>query len=80
MAGAAVALAAGVIHWHDIPVVWHIVWDATFTFIALIVISLLLDEAGSSMGHSASCAGARAACAVPADRGAGSGHCGCVRQ
>ncbi|WP_305790854.1 ArsB/NhaD family transporter, partial [Acetobacter pasteurianus] len=46
MAGAAVALATGVIHWHDIPVVWHIVWDATFTFIALIVISLLLDEAG----------------------------------
>lgn len=46
MAGAAVALASGVIHWHDIPVVWHIVWDATFTFIALIVISLLLDEAG----------------------------------
>jgi len=46
MAGASVALVAGVIHWHDIPVVWHIVWDATFTFIALIVISLLLDEAG----------------------------------
>lgn len=46
MAGAAVALVSGVIHWHDIPVVWHIVWDATFTFIALIVISLLLDEAG----------------------------------
>ncbi|MFT9071708.1 arsenic transporter [Gluconobacter potus] len=46
MAGATVALMAGVIHWHDIPVVWHIVWDATFTFIALIVISLLLDEAG----------------------------------
>ncbi|MCP1217187.1 SLC13 family permease, partial [Acetobacter orientalis] len=46
MAGAAVALATDVIHWHDIPVVWHIVWDATFTFIALIVISLLLDEAG----------------------------------
>ncbi len=46
MAGATVALATGVIHWHDIPVVWHIVWDATFTFIALIIISLLLDEAG----------------------------------
>jgi arsenical pump membrane protein len=46
LAGAVVALAAGVIHLHDIPVVWHIVWDATFTFVALIVISLLLDEAG----------------------------------
>ncbi len=46
LAGAAVALAAGVIHWTDIPVVWHIVWDATFTFVALIIISLILDEAG----------------------------------
>jgi len=46
MAGAAVALALGVIHLHDIPIVWHIVWDATFTFVALIIISLLLDEAG----------------------------------
>ncbi|KMO26502.1 arsenical pump membrane protein, partial [Methylobacterium indicum] len=46
LAGAAVALATGVIHLGDIPVVWHIVWDATFTFVALIIISLLLDEAG----------------------------------
>lgn len=46
LAGAAVALATGVIHPSDIPIVWHIVWDATFTFVALIVISLLLDEAG----------------------------------
>ena len=46
MAGAVVALALGVIHLHDIPVVWHIVWDATFTFVGLIIISLLLDEAG----------------------------------
>ena len=44
--GAAVALVTGVIHPGDIPVVWHIVWDATFTFVALIIISLLLDEAG----------------------------------
>ncbi len=44
--GAVVALALGVIHPHDVPVVWHIVWDATFTFVALIIISLLLDEAG----------------------------------
>ena len=46
MGGAAVALLTGVIGWADVPVVWHIVWDATFTFVALIVISLLLDEAG----------------------------------
>ena len=46
LAGAGVALATGVIHPGDIPVVWHIVWDATFTFVALIIISLLLDEAG----------------------------------
>lgn len=46
MGGAVIALALGVIHWGDIPVVWHIVWDATFTFVALIIISLLLDEAG----------------------------------
>ena len=44
--GAGVALATGVIHPGDFPVVWHIVWDATFTFVALIIISLLLDEAG----------------------------------
>ncbi|GAN77637.1 arsenic transporter [Acidisphaera rubrifaciens] len=46
LGGAAIALALGVIHGADVPVVWHIVWDATFTFVALIVISLLLDEAG----------------------------------
>ena len=43
--GAAAALLAGVVQPGDIPVVWHIVWNATATFIA-IIISLLLDEAG----------------------------------
>ena len=46
LGGAAVALLAGVVTLHDVPVVWGIVWDATFTFIALIVISLILDAAG----------------------------------
>ncbi|AOU99174.1 arsenic transporter [Acidihalobacter yilgarnensis] len=44
--GALLALATGVITPHDIPIVWHIVWDATFTFVGLIIISLTLDEAG----------------------------------
>ena len=45
-AGAIAALLAGVIQLSDIPVVWHIVWNATGTFVAVIIISLLLDKAG----------------------------------
>lgn len=44
--GASVALLMGVISFNDIPVVWDIVWNATFAFIAVIIISLLLDESG----------------------------------
>ncbi len=44
--GAALALATGGVQVADIPVVWHIVWNATATFIAVIIISLLLDESG----------------------------------
>jgi len=44
--GASLALLSGVVHLGDIPVVWQIVWNATATFIAVIIISLLLDESG----------------------------------
>lgn len=44
--GAVLALGTGVIHIADIPVVWNIIWNATAAFIAVIIISLLLDESG----------------------------------
>jgi len=46
LAGAALALFFGVVQIQDISTVWSIIWDPTITFISLIVISLLLDEAG----------------------------------
>ncbi|MBD9397432.1 arsenic transporter [Pseudomonas sp. PDM11] len=44
--GAVLALGVGAVSLHDIPTVWAVVWNATAAFVAIIIISLLLDEAG----------------------------------
>ena len=46
MIGALLAFLAGAVRLRDVPIVWGIVWNATIAFVAVIVISLLLDRAG----------------------------------
>ncbi len=44
--GAIVAFALGAVSLSDLFIVWDIVLDATFAFIGIIILSLVLDEIG----------------------------------
>ncbi|MFG1519451.1 MAG: arsenical efflux pump membrane protein ArsB [Thermoplasmataceae archaeon] len=44
--GAFACIAIGITPISDLLVIWDIVWNSTFTFVAIVIFSLTLDEAG----------------------------------
>ena len=44
--GAVLCIALGITPFSDLITIWDIVWNSTFTFVAIVIFSLTLDEAG----------------------------------